>query len=81
LFFALSLPLQALETLDQLIAAARTEKELYFVAGPTTFGGKKGLSEIEAAFNRKFGINSRIVFTAGPGNEFDGRTGHNGTEG
>ena len=66
LFFALSLPLQALETLDQLIAAARTEKELYFVAGPTTFGGKKGLSEIEAAFNRKFGINSRIVFTAGP---------------
>gem|GEM_PF-227592 len=66
LFFALSLPLQASETLDQLIAAARTEKELYFVAGPTTFGGKKGLSEIEAAFNRKFGINSRIVFTAGP---------------
>jgi ABC-type Fe3+ transport system substrate-binding protein len=66
LFFALSLPLQALETLDQLIAAARTEKELYFVAGPTTFGGKKGLSEIEAAFNRKFGINSRIVFNAGP---------------
>jgi ABC-type Fe3+ transport system substrate-binding protein len=66
LFFTVSLPSQASETLDQLIAAARTEKELYFVAGPTTFGGKKGLSEIEAAFNKKFGINSRILFTAGP---------------
>src|ERR1043166_123567 len=52
--------------LEQLIAAARTEKELYSVAGPTTFGGKKSLSEIEAAFNKKFGINSRILFTAGP---------------
>src|ERR1043166_7513249 len=52
--------------LEQLIAAARTEKELFFVSGPTTFGGKKSLSEIEAAFNKKFGLNSGILFTAGP---------------
>jgi hypothetical protein len=38
--------------LQQLIAAAKSEKELDFAAGPTTFGGRKGLAEIEAAFNK-----------------------------
>jgi len=66
LFLVLPFPLRAAETLDQLIAAAKKESELYFVAGPGTFGGKKGLAEIEAAFNKKFGLNSRILFTAGP---------------
>ncbi|HEY3152958.1 MAG TPA: hypothetical protein VGK65_14965, partial [Candidatus Binatia bacterium] len=33
------------ETMEQLISAAKSEKELFFVAGPTTFGGKKGLAE------------------------------------
>ena len=56
----------AAETLEQLIAAAKTERELNFVAGPTTFGGKKGLSEIEAAFNKRFGLDTRIRFSAGP---------------
>jgi ABC-type Fe3+ transport system substrate-binding protein len=54
------------QTLEQLVTAAKNEKELFFVAGPTTFGGKKGLSEIEAAFNKRFGLNSRIRFSAGP---------------
>ena len=54
------------ETPEQLISAAKNEKELFFVAGPTTFGGKKGLSEIEAAFNKRFGLNARIRFSAGP---------------
>src|SRR5262245_63206942 len=53
------------ETLEQLIAAAKNETELFFVAGPTTFGGKKGLSEIEASFNKRFGLNRRIRFSAG----------------
>jgi hypothetical protein len=66
LFLVLPFPLGAAETLEQLIAAAKKETELYFVAGPGTFGGKKGLAEIEAAFNKKFGLNSRILFTAGP---------------
>jgi iron(III) transport system substrate-binding protein len=54
------------QSLEQLVSAARIEKELFFVAGPTTFGGKKGLTEIEAAFNKRFGLNARIRFTAGP---------------
>ena len=66
LFLVLPFPLRGAETLDQLIAAAKKEGDLYFVAGPGTFGGKKGLAEIEAAFNKKFGLNSRILFTAGP---------------
>jgi ABC-type Fe3+ transport system substrate-binding protein len=67
LLFLLALPASAAaESLEHLIAAAKNEPELYFVAGPTTFGGKKGLAEIEAGFNKKFGLNSRIRFTAGP---------------
>src|SRR6266550_2374660 len=54
------------ETPEQLISAAKNEKELFFIAGPTTFGGKKGLAEIEAAFNKRFGLNARIRFSAGP---------------
>jgi ABC-type Fe3+ transport system substrate-binding protein len=54
------------ETLEQLISAARNEQEFFFVAGPTTFGGRKGLSEVEAAFNKRFGLHSRIRFSAGP---------------
>lgn len=54
------------QAIEQLVSAARTEKDLFFVAGPTTFGGKKGLSEIEAAFNKRFGLDTRIRFSAGP---------------
>ena len=54
------------QTLDQLIAAAKGEKELSFIAGPTTFGGKKGIAEIEAAFAKRFGIDAKIRFSAGP---------------
>lgn len=54
------------QTVQQLIAAAKSEKELDFVAGPTTFGGRKGLAEIEAAFNKRFGLNAQLRFSAGP---------------
>jgi iron(III) transport system substrate-binding protein len=54
------------QTLEQLISAAKNEKELSFVAGPTTFGGKKGLAEIEAAFDKRFGLGAKIRFSAGP---------------
>src|SRR5262245_51992304 len=59
-------PLRTTETLEQLIGTAKKESELYFVAGPTTFGGKKGLADLEAAFNRKFGLSLRMRFSAGP---------------
>jgi len=72
-YLVLPFPLGAAGTLEQLIAAAKKESELYFVAGPGTFGGKKGLAEIEAAFNKKFGLNSRIYGRSG--NEFHGRAG------
>src|SRR5262249_54487786 len=62
----LPVPLRATETLEQLIGTARKESELYFVAGPTTFGGKKGLADLEAAFNKKFGLNLLMRFSAGP---------------
>ena len=54
------------QTLDQIVTAAKSEKELSFSAGPTTFGGKKGLAEIEAAFAKRFGFEAKIRFSAGP---------------
>src|SRR5918996_2845942 len=54
------------QTLNEIIAGAKKEPEIVFVAGATTFGGRKAFSEIQAAFNRKFGLNVRINFTAGP---------------
>ena len=54
------------ETIDQLVAGAKKEPELTFIAGAQTFGGTKTLSALEAAFNKKFGLNTRIRFAAGP---------------
>ena len=60
-------PLGAAESLEQLTAGAKKEgEEIVFVAGPTTFGGRKAFSEIEAAFNKRFGLKTRISFGAGP---------------
>ena len=59
--------LVAAESYDPLVAAAKREgDEIVFVAGAQTFGGRKGLSEIETAFNKKFGLKARINFAAGP---------------
>jgi iron(III) transport system substrate-binding protein len=51
---------------DRLVAGAAKEGELVFVAGSETFGGRKGFSELGAAFNKKFGLNTKINFAAGP---------------
>jgi iron(III) transport system substrate-binding protein len=66
LLLAVAAPLCAAETLDQLIAGAKKESELTFIAGAQTFGGTKTLSALEAAFNKKFGLNAKIRFAAGP---------------
>jgi len=58
--------LLAQESLDSLIAAAKKEDELVFIAGTSTFGGRKGLADIEAAFNKRFGTKMKISFAAGP---------------
>jgi ABC-type Fe3+ transport system substrate-binding protein len=54
------------DSLESLVAAAKKEDELVFIAGAQTFGGKKGLSDLEAAFNKRFGLKMRIAFAAGP---------------
>jgi ABC-type Fe3+ transport system substrate-binding protein len=59
-------PSQAAERVEQWVAGAKQEGELAFVAGSETFGGRKGFAELEAAFNKKFGLNARIDFAAGP---------------
>jgi ABC-type Fe3+ transport system substrate-binding protein len=60
-------PLNAADTSEQLIAGAKKEgDEIVFIAGAQTFGGRKGLGEIEAAFNKRFGLKARINFAAGP---------------
>ena len=70
LFLALSIMLVAYsrllaaETVEQLIAGAKKESELTFIAGAQTFGGAKTLAALEAAFNKRFGLNARIRFAA-----------------
>jgi len=56
----------AADTLESLIAGAKKEDELVFVAGAQTFGGRKGLADLEAAFNKRFGTKMKISFAAGP---------------
>lgn len=59
-------PVLAAETLDSLIAGAKKESEITFIAGAQTFGGQKTLNLLESAFNKKFGLNAKIRFSAGP---------------
>ena len=60
-------PLNAAETTEQLIAAAKKEgDEIVFVAGAQTFGGRKGLAELETGFNKKYGLKAQVSFAAGP---------------
>ena len=54
------------QVLTELIGGAKKESEIAFTAGPSTFGGRQAFSELQAAFNKKFGLNARINFTAGP---------------
>jgi ABC-type Fe3+ transport system substrate-binding protein len=65
-FTLLSVSSGAAQTLEQLIAAVKKDPQLSFVAGPTTFGGKKAWTELESAFNKRFGLNVQIRFTTGP---------------
>jgi ABC-type Fe3+ transport system substrate-binding protein len=59
-------PLSAADTIESLIAGAKNESELLFIAGAQTFGGRKGLADLEAAFNQRYGLNMKISFAAGP---------------
>ena len=55
------------ETPEQTIIAAKKEgDEIVFVAGAQTFGGRKGLAELETGFNKKYGLKARVSFPAAP---------------
>ena len=54
------------QTLNELVAGAKKEGELSFVAGPTTFGGRQAFADLQGIFNKKFGLNARLNLTAGP---------------
>jgi len=58
--------LHAADMMESLVAGAKKEDELVFIAGAQTFGGRKGLAELEAAFNKRFGTTMKISFAAGP---------------
>jgi hypothetical protein len=49
-----------------IITQAKKEPELVFVAGASTFGGRQAFAELQSAFNKRFGLNARINFSAGP---------------
>jgi ABC-type Fe3+ transport system substrate-binding protein len=60
-------PVGAAETTEQLITSAKKEgDEIVFVAGAQTFGGRKGLAELETGFNKKYGLKAQVSFAAGP---------------
>jgi len=58
-------PLQA-QSLEQIIAGAKKEGEVTLVASASTFGGKKGFAELEAGFNKRFGLKHKVNLAPGP---------------
>jgi ABC-type Fe3+ transport system substrate-binding protein len=54
------------DTLEQLTAGAKKEGEVTLMASASTFGGKKGFADLEAGFNKKFGLKHRVNLTPGP---------------
>ena len=59
-------PATAQDTLEQLVAGAKKEGEVTLIASASTFGGKKGFAELEAAFNKRYGLASRVNLAPGP---------------
>ena len=58
-------PLQA-QSLEQLVAGAKKEGEVTLLASASTFGGKKGFAELEAGFNKRFGLKHKVNLASGP---------------
>ena len=60
-----ALPLQA-QSLEQLVAGAKKESEVTLLASASTFGGKKGFTELETGFNKRFGLKHKLNLAPGP---------------
>jgi ABC-type Fe3+ transport system substrate-binding protein len=58
-------PLEA-QSLEQLVAGAKKDGEVTLVASASTFGGKKGFAELEAGFNKRFGLKHKVNLAPGP---------------
>ena len=54
------------QSLDQIVAEAKKEGEVTLIASSSTFGGKKGFAELEAGFNKRFGLNHKVNLVGGP---------------
>lgn len=54
------------QSLEQLVAGAKKEGEVTLVASASTFGGKKGFAELEAGFNKRFGLKHKVNLAPGP---------------
>jgi iron(III) transport system substrate-binding protein len=59
-------PAATAQTFEQLIAGAKKEGEVTLVASASTFGGKKGFAELEAGFNKRFGLKHKVSLAPGP---------------
>src|SRR4029434_1705339 len=53
-------------TLEQLVAGAKKESEVTLIASASTFGGEEGFAELEAAFNKRYGLTSKVNLAPGP---------------
>jgi ABC-type Fe3+ transport system substrate-binding protein len=58
-------PLPA-QSLEQIVAGAKKEGEVTLVASASSFGGKKGFAELEAGFNKRFGLKHKVNLAPGP---------------
>jgi len=63
---AAAYPAKAQEALEQLIDGAKKEGEVTLVASASTFGGKKGFADLEAGFNKRYGLKHRLNLAPGP---------------
>jgi hypothetical protein len=66
MFLSAAYQAAAQESLEQLVASAKKEGEVTLVASASTFGGKKGFADLEAGFNKRFGLKHKLNLAPGP---------------
>lgn len=59
-------PARSADKLADLVAAAKNEHDLPFIAGSDTFGGQPGVNALNDAFAKRFNLSGRLTLTPGP---------------
>ena len=59
-------PMAQAQKLEQVIADAKKEGEVTLVASASTFGGKKGFTELENIFAKRYGFKGKLNLAGGP---------------